>query len=165
MDIDKEGLSYFEEESHDFVIINHVLEHLFDPIYAVRECFRVLKKKGRLIIAVPDMRYTFDKHRPLTTTKDIYQRIKRYPKKPNKDDYVDILKFIHPSLLDKSEAKQNNALQSFLDRREHINIWTDDSFLEFFDEICTTFNINLKQETLFRSKENKFELAGCWIKA
>ena len=38
----------------DVILINHVLEHITHPGLIVKECQRILKKGGRLIIAVPD---------------------------------------------------------------------------------------------------------------
>jgi ubiquinone/menaquinone biosynthesis C-methylase UbiE len=37
----------FTNESVDFVINSHVLEHFFDPIKAIQEWLRVVKKGGR----------------------------------------------------------------------------------------------------------------------
>jgi ubiquinone/menaquinone biosynthesis C-methylase UbiE len=37
----------FTNESVDFVINFHVLEHFFDPIKAIQEWLRVVKKGGR----------------------------------------------------------------------------------------------------------------------
>ena len=48
IDLDKNGLSKFEKEKFDFVIINHVIEHLFNPIDAIINCYRILKK-GRTL--------------------------------------------------------------------------------------------------------------------
>lgn len=39
------------DESVDFILFAHVIEHLYHPIQILRECFRVLKKGGRLLIA------------------------------------------------------------------------------------------------------------------
>lgn len=44
---------YFENESFDIIICNHVLEHVFDDSIAIRELYRVLKKGGFAIVQVP----------------------------------------------------------------------------------------------------------------
>ena len=43
----------FEDESFDVVICNHVLEHVDDDRKAMREVYRVLRKKGWAILQVP----------------------------------------------------------------------------------------------------------------
>lgn len=48
-----EDLSRYEDESFDVVICAEVLEHLYDPLLAVEEAFRVLKPGGRYLITVP----------------------------------------------------------------------------------------------------------------
>ena len=44
----------FEPERFDEVVIWHVLEHMPDPFDTIAECARILKRGGRLIVAVPN---------------------------------------------------------------------------------------------------------------
>ena len=39
------------DESVDVILFAHVIEHLYHPIQILRECFRVLKKGGKLLIS------------------------------------------------------------------------------------------------------------------
>lgn len=43
----------FSDEVYDFVICNHVLEHVNNDLMVLKEIFRVLKKGGKGIIQVP----------------------------------------------------------------------------------------------------------------
>jgi len=43
-----------KEESFDFVYSSHCLEHIIDPIKAIKKWFSLVKTKGYLIITVPD---------------------------------------------------------------------------------------------------------------
>lgn len=54
-------------ETYDFVLGSHVLEHVANPLRALQEWMRVLKPDGGLVIVVPDKRVTFDRLRPYTT--------------------------------------------------------------------------------------------------
>lgn len=164
IDLDHEGLKIFEDRSQDFVIINHVIEHLFDPISAIVECFRVLRPNGFLILSVPDKRFTFDCNRPLTSNQDIFERVKRIPKEPNPVDYFDMLQFVHPELLDESAEVKEDALKGFHRRREHLNIWTDQSFLSFIDEVLHQKKIKSILTNKVLSNENQFEFFGIWKK-
>ncbi len=49
-----EGILPIESERFDTAIARHILEHVIDPVAAVREWGRILKHGGRLIIAVPN---------------------------------------------------------------------------------------------------------------
>ena len=54
------------EESQDFIVANHFLEHCEDPIRTIETHLGKLKPGGVLFYAVPDKRYTFDFRRPVT---------------------------------------------------------------------------------------------------
>ncbi len=43
----------FDDESFDVVVGSHVLEHLPDPGFSISQMFRVVRKNGILIVAVP----------------------------------------------------------------------------------------------------------------
>lgn len=43
----------FEDESFDVVLSTQVLEHLPDPLCALREATRVLRRRGRIVLTVP----------------------------------------------------------------------------------------------------------------
>jgi SAM-dependent methyltransferase len=51
-----DDLAHIEDGSLDFVVSNHLLEHMDDPIAAIVEWLRVLKDKGILLMSVPDYR-------------------------------------------------------------------------------------------------------------
>jgi 2-polyprenyl-3-methyl-5-hydroxy-6-metoxy-1,4-benzoquinol methylase len=42
-------------ESFDIIRINHVLEHLYDPVRTLAEVWRVLKPTGRVLVATPNI--------------------------------------------------------------------------------------------------------------
>ena len=164
IDLDQNGLSKFENEKFDFVIINHVIEHLFNPVLAVLECIRVLRPRGHLVIAVPDKKYTFDQERPLTTYQSIQDRIKREPAHPIPEDYQEIITYIHKKLINASAEAQKTALEGFLKRREHLNIWDSKTFNEFMIQVLGLQNDSLKMKKKFTADENQFEYIAIWEK-
>lgn len=55
------------DASYDAVLASHVLEHVADPIGALREWQRVMRPGGRVLVVVPHRDGTFDHRRPVTT--------------------------------------------------------------------------------------------------
>ena len=45
----------FKEETFSCVILGELIEHVPDPDFLLRECYRVLKKRGILIVSTPNL--------------------------------------------------------------------------------------------------------------
>lgn len=46
--------SGFEDNTFDAITMNHVVEHLLDPVDTLKNCFRILKPNGLLVVATPN---------------------------------------------------------------------------------------------------------------
>ncbi len=46
-----------QEDFFDYIILSHVLEHLYDPIRVLEGLKRSLKREGRIIVGLPNIRY------------------------------------------------------------------------------------------------------------
>src|ERR1051325_1041366 len=57
----------FRDNSLDYVVASHVLEHVANPVAALAEWHRVLGPEGIIYLVVPDRRHTWDRGRPLTS--------------------------------------------------------------------------------------------------
>lgn len=62
------------DESQDFVVSAHVIEHFPDPIKALREWYRLIRKGGYIFMIVPHQERTFDKARSRTTLQELIDR-------------------------------------------------------------------------------------------
>lgn len=63
---DGEILETIQDNSLDFIIANHFLEHCENPLGTISNHIKKIKTDGILYYAIPDKRFTFDKDRPLT---------------------------------------------------------------------------------------------------
>lgn len=45
----------FADQTFDVVVLNHVIEHVFDPVAVLRECGRVTKADGIVVIVTPNI--------------------------------------------------------------------------------------------------------------
>lgn len=67
----------FRDNSLDYVVSSHVLEHVANPVAALAEWYRVLRPGGIIYLVVPDRRYTWDHARPLTTVDHLLEDFER----------------------------------------------------------------------------------------
>ena len=67
----------FCDNSLDYVVTSHVLEHIPNPVQALAEWYRVLRPGGIIYCLVPDRRYTWDHGRLLTTVEHMLEDFER----------------------------------------------------------------------------------------
>jgi len=63
IDLDTDGLAQHAGASLDYVILNHVIEHVANPLRVIGELFRVVRPGGHVVLSAPDKQYTFDARR------------------------------------------------------------------------------------------------------
>lgn len=68
---DATNMNLVPDNKYDFVLSSNNLEHIANPIKALKECQRVVKPKGQILVAVPNKRYTFDHDRTFTNFEHI----------------------------------------------------------------------------------------------
>jgi 2-polyprenyl-3-methyl-5-hydroxy-6-metoxy-1,4-benzoquinol methylase len=66
-------LTSIPDQSQDFLIANHVLEHSSNPLQTLVNWSRVLREGGKLFITIPIAARCFDRERPLTTLEHLVQ--------------------------------------------------------------------------------------------
>lgn len=64
----------FEDETYDYVIASHVLEHFFDPAKTLKEWLRVVKPGGYVFVILPHAWRVPDEHRPADTIENLIDR-------------------------------------------------------------------------------------------
>lgn len=99
----------FEDNTWDFVINSHVLEHFFDPIKTINEWMRVIKPNGYLFMIIPHKERTFDKDKERTTLKELIDRHNGTIKDPHVDahhsiwitgDVLELCKYMNLNVVD-----------------------------------------------------------------
>jgi len=60
------SLPMIGDEQYDVVLSSHTLEHCANPLKALREWLRVLRRGGVLVLVLPHKDATFDHRRPVT---------------------------------------------------------------------------------------------------
>lgn len=73
---------------YDFIVTSHVIEHIANPIKAIKSWSDyILKPNGLILSIIPDYRYCFDRNRPLTTMEHI---LNDYKNNVGEDDITHI---------------------------------------------------------------------------
>ncbi len=65
--LDATSLASVEDGKYDFLLACHVLEHVANPLKALKEWNRILKPGGAIVILLPNKLHTFDHRRPYTS--------------------------------------------------------------------------------------------------
>jgi SAM-dependent methyltransferase len=94
----------FSDDSLDYVVSSHVIEHFFDPIKTLEEWMRVIKKGGYIFIICPHVCRVPDEHRPVTTLKELIDR--------------------HEGRVRKEDVSMN------LKKPNHWSVWSTEAFLK-----------------------------------
>jgi ubiquinone/menaquinone biosynthesis C-methylase UbiE len=93
------------DESYDFVVSSHVLEHFPDPIKALKEWHRIIKKGGYIFMIIPHKERTFDRNQERTNPEELLERhdTGKYPEPSSKsrhysywitEDMIELIKSI-----------------------------------------------------------------------
>lgn len=142
----------FKDNTLDYVLSSHVIEHFFDPIKALKEWSRVIRNGGYVFIIVPHKERTFDCNRTITSLDELINRhtgvlkIDDYAHRPaettvspgygpeTRQELLD-----QPHLLIQDEGTPPGWLRFEQDDHHHWTVWTTDNFLE----LCRHLSLNV----------------------
>ncbi len=161
-DVDRGALAQFRDGQFDFVICNHVIEHIANPIALVRELFRIVTPGGLVVLAVPDKRFTFDFERDLTTWEHLAAEYAAGTVDVSDEHYWDFLRKVAPHLLQESPEAQRIHLERARTRREHVHVWDSDTFQAFVERALALLTISAVQQYASVGETNRIEFFGVW---
>lgn len=122
------------EQSLDFVIACHVLEHTPNPLLAFRAAYSRLKPGGQFVLVVPDKRYTFDKERWLTSLEHLIQDYDCPSSERDREHWEEWYTKVFPVPAEQLESSITAVLGSNGDI--HYHTWTYESFKELVRYAC-----------------------------
>lgn len=141
INLDHNGLSQFENEKFDFVILSHVIEHVANPVNVIKELFRITKRGGHIVIACPDKRYTPDINRPITTVEHLWKEYEEQITEVSDEHYIDFLKYVHPEVYNQGGKVVSDALLRVRNRREHSHVWDSNAFKNLLQTTIHRLNL------------------------
>ena len=137
-----EDLTVFDDSSVDFVIANHLLEHLEDPIAGLLEFERVLKPGGVLYLGLPDQRRTFDCERELTSVEHLLRDHEQGPAASRRDHYVDWARNVVRARPGDVTSYAEGCMAD--EYSIHFHCWQPDTFLDFFVAVRQKFGLDFE---------------------
>ncbi|WP_374353471.1 class I SAM-dependent methyltransferase [Chitinimonas sp.] len=152
-------------ERFDYVIASHVIEHVPDTIGWLREIAAVLNPGGRLALAIPDKRFTFDIRRELSALPALLEAFLHGRRRPAVREILDFacnvvslddpaaveavwrgdktaqdFPLLHPGLL---TSLGEAGLRQYFDRLMageyldvHVHVYTPDSFMALLSQLA-----------------------------
>ena len=163
-DIDQDGLSMFAAGEFDFVICNHVIEHVANPIKLVRDVFRITKSGGTIVLAAPDKDYTYDKARPLTTFDHLWADYENNVTENDDEHYMDFFRGAAPHVLEVDPVHLPYNIQRVRERRAHAHVWDSASFAAFLQESLRRLALKAEQFAENHGAANGLEHFSAWKK-
>ncbi len=156
-DVDKRDLRKLTPFSQDFVIANHVIEHVACPIAMIEDMFYILRPGGWIAIAAPDKRFTFDKDRPLTSYEHLETEYENGVDEVDDEHYLDFLQHAAKHVFEEPERDIKGDIAFARSRREHAHVWDSCTFLEFLMACRETLRIDFQIELQSSGEENGIE--------
>lgn len=136
---DVESLAEFADRSLDFVVANHVLEHVENPLRALASISRVLRPGGLAFITLPEKNHTFDKRRPITPLWHVIRDYKEGPAWSRHDHYVDWVENADRARDPLTKVKEMEDQNVNI----HFHVWDQQAMREMFDHAASVPEIGL----------------------
>jgi SAM-dependent methyltransferase len=141
---DLESMRGIADESMDFVIANHVMEHVEDPLRAFKSIGRVLRPLGIAFIALPDKRFTFDKDRKMTPLDHLIRDHEDGPDGSLAEHYDEWCRCVDGLVGDAHKQKYSTMLEQRANI--HFHVWDYSAMLELFSYVASVPGLDLQVE-------------------
>ncbi len=131
---DAQFLKKIGDDQLDFVVAYHVLEHVPRTLEAIGNWIRVVRSGGHILMAVPDMRFTRDRHRQLTTTEHFLHDYEEGPECSEAEHFRDIAINVY-------ELTTEEEIEEYRRRTPtpHYHVWDLWSFIRFLELVHQVF--------------------------
>lgn len=157
---DGELLETIKDNSQDFVIANHFIEHCQNTILTIKNMLRVVKPGGIIFLAVPDKRYTFDKSRAVTTLSHLIEDYETGPAHGKEQHFYEWAKIFNAEKDEKSIIAYTKNLIA-IDYSIHFHVWAKKDMDELLVYLMTILKFDFEIALSLRpdgSNENVYIL-------
>lgn len=139
---DGSDLATVNDETYDFILSSHNLEHFANPVKALKEWQRVTVKGGVLILVLPNYRHTFDHRRQPTAVSHMMADFEQNTAETDLSHLADILEN-HDLDLDPGAGTSDNfrmrSLGNYENRCLHQHVFDEQNI----GELLTTLGMKV----------------------
>ena len=125
-------------DSYDFVVASHVLEHVANPLRALQEWKRIVKPSGTILVVVPHRAGMFDHRRPFTTFDHVKADFESNVTEMDLTHLSEILE-LHDLELDPPAGSpaqfRERCLRNFSTRAMHHHVFSSELLVEMFSSL------------------------------
>jgi SAM-dependent methyltransferase len=142
---DGETLKTVPSASADFIVASHFLEHCQNPIGTLRAHFRVLRRNGTLILAVPNTAnpQSWDHGRQLTSFSHLLTDDRAGPAGSRRSHFEEWCIFAG-KMTDRRQIESEVDRLMSVDYSIHFHCWTKQTFKDFLERAITYNNLDAK---------------------
>ena len=140
-----ETLNSLKNDSLDFIIGNHFLEHVENPVLTLENMLRVVRPGGRLFIAIPDKRYTFDKQRVITPLDHFIKDYTEGPSWSEQEHYIDFVSNTEHGV-NKSTSEILEVVEKLKQKNWsiHYHVWDHQAMIKMFCMVKDTLGFQFE---------------------
>jgi SAM-dependent methyltransferase len=154
----------FPHQDLDFIIANHVIEHVANPLRLLEQLFTVVRVGGYVVLSAPDKEFTFDKPRELTPFEHVFEEYQRGVETVDRAHYEAFVRAVLPDRLEPGDKNLDALIAHVASRREHAHVWTATTFREFVVRGLEILGITVRPVFESISQRNAIEYFGIWEK-
>lgn len=129
-------LSALENESYDFLLSSNCLEHVANPLKALQEWVRVVKKGGHIFLILPKKEDNFDHRREITLFEHLLEDLKNDVSEHDLTHLEEIIA-LHDLSMDTAAGDLENfkrrSQQNFVNRCLHHHVFDDEIIRKMFE--------------------------------
>ena len=131
---DSVDLKIFQNKTYDFVVACHVLEHLVNPLKALKEITRIIKDDGILFLILPYKEATFDHKRSISNFSKLLNNYNKNRNEIDVDDYLSEIFELHDLSMDPPAGSLDNfkerSKKNHENRGLHVHVFDFDLIIK-----------------------------------
>jgi SAM-dependent methyltransferase len=135
---DGSDLSIVDDNSYDFILSSHNLEHFANPVKALKEWQRIARPGGSLVLVLPNYAKTFDHRREPT---EVIHMLEDFERDTQEDDMTHLPEILHAHDLrmdrpaGSPEEFRERSLNNFTNRCLHHHVFNEANSRELLTKI------------------------------